>query len=360
MLNMSYAQIFTVTDHAGRSYSRGKGQIGGKYYFSITNPMGNTTRYFFGEEDWSVDEIKKVEKPLLNVPVTNTFDKGKCGDFECGLVKTQTDAHGNVTTLSTNAGTVVNAPDSSVVRYRFYGSKGAPSTLTDGTNERFTYNSKGNVLTRIDQAGKTWNYTYNDMGQVLTAINPSGGVATNTYNNDGTLASTKDSDTGTTTYTYDVYKRPITVTLPGGATIQTGYNLNDQITSITDENNNTYTYDANGNLTNIKDSLNNNTQYAYDLMDRVSQITDRLNKTTITAYNNMGKLQTITDPNNLATSYTYEARGWANSTTIGGQTWQTSYNDEGIPATNTTPMNRTTVYLSNNLGLLTSVTNPLN
>lgn len=435
----------TITDYAGRSYSRVVTVPGGRRT-TIVDPMGNTTIYWMGAEWWNTGEIRKIEKPLHNVPVTNTFEQWDGGKKIA--VKTQTDAYGNVTTMngaSTGSAITATAPDGSVKTYHFDGYNSSPSSLTDeankeatfntitrggisgitdrmggktsmdyhaqtgkiasitnannktinntytaqdqtftnpansetatftfynltrvnypdGTNEQFTYDAKGNVLTRRDQTGKIWTYTYNGKGQVLTATNPSGGVATNTYNNDGTLASTKDSDTGITTYAYDVYKRPITVTLPGGSTIQTGYNLNDQITSITDENNNTYTYtyDANGNLTQFKDPLNNNTQYAYDLMDRVAQITDRLNKTTTMAYNNMGKLQTITDPNNLATSYAYNTRGWNTATSIGGQTWQASYNDEGIPATNTTPMNRTTTYISNNLGLLASVKNPLN
>ena len=65
-------------------------------------------------------------------------------------------------------------------------------------------------------------------------------------------------------------------------------------------------------------------------MDRIVQITDRLGKTTNFAYDNMERLAFITDPNGITTTYGYDLRGWRNSITRGGQTWQTGYDNEGV------------------------------
>lgn len=70
-------------------------------------------------------------------------------------------------------------------------------------------------------------------------------------------------------------------------------------------------------------------------MDRIVQITDRLGKTTNFAYDNMEQLASITDSNGITTTYGYDLRGWRNSITQGGQTWQRGYDDEGVVSSRT-------------------------
>jgi len=231
----------------------------------------------------------------------------------------------------------------------------------DGANEQFVYDGYGNLRTHTDQAGEEWSYTYNGKGQVKTLTNPTNGVITYTYNAGGTLVSSTDSDTGVTAYGYDAYTRLITVTHPGGESIQAAYNANDKIVSITDENEHTfaYDYDANGNLFEITDPAGEVTQYAYDFMDRITQITDRLGHETGFVYDSMGRLTSSTDPNGLQTSFGYDSRGWLNETTIGGQTWQSGYDDERVPSSSATPLGHTTSYQTDELGYTTAVIDPL-
>lgn len=241
----------------------------------------------------------------------------------------------------------------------------------DGTNEQFTYDSEGHMLTRNDRGGKTWTYTYNSQGQIKTAHNPAGGVITYTYaldiypnpNNYPSilLVASKDSDTGTTTYDYDTYYRLQKITHPDGSYTEMGYDLNDRLTSIKDEKGHTYAYayDANGNLTAVADPKGNQTQYAYDLMDRITQITDRSNKSVTLAYDNMGRAASITDPGGIAVALGYDPRGWLNSSSIDGKTWQAAYDDEGIVASTQTPLINTTTYRSDKLGRIEAITNPL-
>ena len=233
----------------------------------------------------------------------------------------------------------------------------------DNTNERFTYDGKGNMLTRIDRNNNTWTYTYNDRGQVLTVKNPKGGVTTYTYNADATLASATDSDTGTTTYEYDTYKRRIKTVHPDNTFVSTAYNLNDQVTSITDERGKvyTYTYDNNGNLVTATDPANKASRTAYDLMDRVGNMTDRRGMKTDYGYNSMNQLASVTDPNGNKTQYGYDSRGWMNNVMDGaGKVWRTGYDDEGLSVSQTTPLGFATTITRDKLGYMTGVTDPLN
>jgi len=278
-----------------------------------------------------------------------------------GKVATVTNANGDTTTFTYTAQTqtFTNPLTSDTVTFTFYNL--TRIDYPDGTHEEFTYDTSGNMLTRVDRAEKRWTYTYNARGQILTVTNPTSGGITYTYNADGTLASSTDSDKGITTYGYDGYKRLNRITRPDTTFVQIAYNLNDQVTSITDENTHTYTYtyDANGNPTQVTDPAGNQTQYAYDLMDRVNQITDRLNKVSTLTYDSMGRIATFSDPNAIQTAFGYDTRGWPNQTTLGGQTWQAGYDDEGIVASRTTPLANTTTYQTDALGDTTGITNPL-
>ena len=294
-----------------------------------------------------------------------------------GRVISVIDRLGDITTMTYHAGsgkiaaTTNNKGETISFSYTPHQQAFSPATFTsyligrvdypDGTHETFSYDSHGNPLTRTDQAGAEWTFTYNGTGQVRTIANPTGGVVTYTFNTDGTLASSTDSDVGTTTYSYDAYRRLNQVTHPDSTFMQIEYNLNGQITSITNENNHThaYTYNANGNLVKISDPAGNEIEYAYDLMDRVEQITDKLGKVSTFAYDPLGRMHSITDPTTINTSFGYNRQGWLTTMTQGGQTWQNSYDAEGILTSFSTPLGNRTSYEVDELGYTTAVTDPL-
>ncbi|MBI5606503.1 MAG: RHS repeat protein [Deltaproteobacteria bacterium] len=317
----------TLTDPTGKQISFGKtvnNQIS-----QVTDRLGDTTQFTYHSET------------------------GKLASF--------TNAAGGLLTFTYTAQdqTFVNPAYAEQVTFTFYDL--TRIDYPDGTNEQFTIDTRGNVLTRVDQAGKTWTYTYNGQGQVLSLTNPFGGITTMTYNGDATLASMTDPDGVVQTFSYDLYKRLQRITHADSTYLEIVYNLNDRIQSLRDENGNTttYTYNANGKATAVTDPKGRQIQYAYDLMDRITQITDRLGKNTVLAYDSLNRLNSITDPNSMALLYGYNSRGWLSSLTLGGQTWQTGYDDEGVPSSSTTPLSRTTTYQTDKLGNTTGITDPL-
>ena len=232
----------------------------------------------------------------------------------------------------------------------------------DGARETMTFDSKGNMTARTDQAGKTWRYEVNDRGQLTRIINPVGGVEDYSHNPDGTLASSTDSDTGVTTYEYDAYKRLIRTIHPDGSFVETTYDLADRVISITDERGGTttYEYDAKGNLVRSVDPLGVEATYAYDLMGRMTAQTDSRGKTTHYVYNEMGWLVSVTDPNGNTKRFGYDTRGWLTETTDpAGKVWQTVYNDEGLPISTITPLGHVTTMGLDPLGQVVSITDPL-
>ncbi|MBC3919504.1 RHS repeat protein [Undibacterium sp. CY18W] len=176
----------------------------------------------------------------------------------------------------------------------------------------YTYDAKGNILTRTEQATsdtngnqganaavvgvpRTWTYTYNTLGQVLSLTGPRTDITSKTvysYDSQGNLASITNALGHITTLSnYDANGRLGSITDPngvvtnlsysprgwltqrattgGGITETTGYQYNGvgKITQITlpDQSVITLTYDAASRLIKISDSLGNSINYTLDI-----------------------------------------------------------------------------------------------
>src|SRR5262249_56546737 len=97
-----------------------------------------------------------------------------------------------------------------------------------------------------------------------------------------------------------------------------------QLTKITDPLGGTtqLTYDANGNLSGVRDARNNLTQYALDNMDRVLTRTDALgNQSRVLTYDPHGNPTQVRDRKSQVTQTTYDPLNrpkvitWADSST---------------------------------------------
>jgi RHS repeat-associated protein len=274
---------------------------------------------------------------------------------QSGYLASLTDAEGHTTTYSYTAQLQRFEP----VTLTFYHLSGV--SYPDGTGEHMAYDAQGNMDTRIDPAGETWGRTFTSRGQVATVINPAGGVTTYTYNTDATLATSADSDLGVTTYEYDAYRRLNKVIHPDGTYLTLAADRNDRVITVTDELTRTYTreYDANGNLVRLTDPTGEAWGYAYDGMDRLIHVTDRMGQTTSMTHDHRGHIASLRDPNGIETRFGYDARGWMDAVTLGGGTWRTTYDAEGVAVARSTPLSHTTHYRTDALGHVTAITDPL-
>jgi len=235
-------------------------------------------------------------------------------------------------------------------------------TYADGTSERFAHDTNGNVITRIDRAGKTFAFTHNSRGQVLTAENPLGGVATFTYHSNGALASRDDTDTGTTTFFVDPFSRLTNIVHPDGTSIKVMYDANDRLTSLTDGRTNTYTffYDDNGNLTHVTDPLSHTAEFVYDTGDRRIRTIDRLGRTADVAYDALEHVVALTNRSGHVTQFSYDSRRVLFALTDpGSQMW--NYNEiEGSLISFANPLGQMSRIQRDPLDYAVGLINPLN
>jgi RHS repeat-associated protein len=204
----------------------------------------------------------------------------------------------------------------------------------------YTYDNRGNVLTKTDELGHitsytydpngnvasvtvpisagvnaTTQYTYNSFGEVLTATDPLGKVTTNTYDNNGNLltvttpAPNGSTAASVTTFTYDTKGELLTIKDPLNNVKTLTYYPTGLINTITDAQQNvtTYVYDTHGNRTSVTDAAQNQTTFDYWPGDRLKTITyPGSTGTTAFVYDYRGRRTSVTDQNGKTTSYAYD------------------------------------------------------
>jgi len=234
-------------------------------------------------------------------------------------------------------------------------------THPDGKSEEYQYDAGGNLIKRIDRAGKEWIYTYNAHGQALTAVDPTSGTTTFTYNADGTLATRRDHAGNTTSFEYDALFRVTKITSAGSAAESFTYDAHDNLLSYTDARNRTttYAYDKNDNLKSVTDPLGNTVTYRYDLMDRITEVGDAEGNSVKRTFDASGRVEDLTDESGGVTKYNYDTRGRLTAITDpSNRTWQSVYDHEGIISQATNPLNGVTSFVSDKMGRLSQMTLP--
>ncbi len=311
-VNFTGAHVTSIVDFTGRTVTYGYSGAGD--LTDVTDVRGGHWQYtydsshrlltarsarFFGDTTTSPTPV-----------TTNHYDAQ-------GRVDTQTDPLGNTTsfdytTLAATRGTLVTDANGNQNAYYYdasgflvaetHGYNGTASTTffaydpnTLGVTETLddlgqvtatTYDSAGNVTSRQDPAGHTWQWgTYNAFNEPSSSTDANG--VTTTYSYDNTNGNLQSVSTPC--------KQPDGVTnCSAGATATTSYghasgSHPDDLTSVTDANGNTttFTYDSDGNLTeadsNTLASLGGAklvTKYTYDRVGRrVSTVRPEGNKT---------------------------------------------------------------------------------
>ena len=121
-----------------------------------------------------------------------------------------------------------------------------------------------------------------------------GDVTTSTqygYDPDGDLETVTDPEHHTTTYVYDADDELTGVKEPNGTETETGYEALGLVTSETNGDKQT-------------------THYERNLLGEVTEVIDPLKRTTLESYDPAGNLETVTNPAKQVTTYRYYANNW--------------------------------------------------
>jgi len=197
------------------------------------------------------------------------------------------------------------------------------SQLTEKDGGLWTYNYDpiiGAMTAKTDPLGNTTRYYYDDQWNLSAVTDPKGNGTWYSYNGYGNMTSLTDALGNTTSYTYNSLNKITAIVYPGNAAMR-------------------MSYDGQGNLTSLTDPLGNQTSYGYDAQGNLVSLTDALNRTTSLTYNPNNTLASLTDPAGAITSFTYDAAGQ-----------MVSQRD---------PLNNTTAFAYNGLSKVTRITAPL-
>ncbi|MFY0565416.1 FG-GAP-like repeat-containing protein [Archangium lansingense] len=233
----------------------------------------------------------------------------KTWDAAQGLVKSQTDINGNVTTYTHDA---LGRPVSTL--------------LPDGSTETFAYLDWGNPgaqrvrRTVSDGTGDgLWMEVYEDgLGRQYRTVKE-GGYAQETLYSDGSTRVWKKSaqyGPGETpryqVFSFDGLGRLRTITNPDGTLGQRVYG-NGYVTSYDELNREKVVWtDAYGQTTQVREkngSTYQYTTYKYDLLGNLVRVTDAAGNATTVSWDSLGRKLAGCDPDTGCSSYTYDEAG---------------------------------------------------
>ncbi|OGU15937.1 MAG: hypothetical protein A2076_04630 [Geobacteraceae bacterium GWC2_53_11] len=168
-------------------------------------------------------------------------------------------------------------------------------TYSDASEETFTYDAKGNMLTAsnkdiaynfsydaagrmtssTDSNGRYLQYSYDTTGKKTKTIYPEGSVVSYSYDGTGRLATITNGGGRTYGYSYDKLGRRSKLTYPSGATANYAYDAAGRLTSLEHKQSNgriiasfAYTHDNVGNRM-TKTEPDGRTSYGYDAIYRL-------------------------------------------------------------------------------------------
>jgi RHS repeat-associated protein len=251
-------------------------------------------------------------------------------------------------------------------KWRTQSSQGSGcSTCTVRGNIAYTYDLKGDILTRTDENGNVTTYTYDLNSNVISISYPGNlGTATYSYNGFNEVLTATDPMGFTTTNTYDNNGNLLSVTSPApgngaaASVTQFAYNSLGELTKITDPLGNVtnLTYTAAGLIQTIADAQSNVTTYAYDSRGNRTSVTDANSKQTTFTYDSMNRLTEITYPDSTTTQFGYDYRGRRTSVTDqNGKATAYAYDDADRLTTVTDAANNVTTYGYDTESNLTSI-----
>jgi len=206
-----------------------------------------------------------------------------------------------------------------------------------GQDLRYTYDSKGNMLTATDAANRVATYTYDEYDRVRTVTLPDGALTQYEYDSLGNLVAVTDPrqlrteysyngrglrtrvvspDTGTTSYGYDLAGRQVSETNADGRSIAYGWDAIDRLTfrasgGVVE----TFTYDqgsyGNGRLSSTN-GPSGSVGYGYDAAGHLTSMGVATQGQTLAmgwTYDGAGRLSGMTYPDGQTVEFQYDGYG---------------------------------------------------
>lgn len=282
---------------------------------STTMPEGNSANYTYDNADGvlalqNVTSITACPKSGCSSPsLTTSFTY----DSTFQKVRTVTDANLNVTIntydVAGGTGNLLETDQPAVGGV-------VPKTI-------YTYNARGQVLTKTDPVGKVTKMVYDTTTEELLSVTDDyatgaghfnlltqfaydgsayDGAAANAI---GNVTSTTDPSGNVTTTNYDALRRVTQVTAPTatGAVTQTTYNPDGLVTQVQRATGNvgapwqtsSSTWSKSGKKLTDTDPNGHVTHYHYDTLDRVDTVTDPVGRVTTFGYDVLSRQLTVTN-----------------------------------------------------------------
>ncbi|RLD01051.1 MAG: hypothetical protein DRI32_09660, partial [Chloroflexi bacterium] len=342
-------KVATQTDARGNIWN---------YYFSgyraeEVNPLGNAAVRRFNKQGRTILEIDALGHSTSylfdghNRPVKKIFPEGNSSEYEYdanhNLVKEKNNprpASGEAPIIKSHTyEPVFNRLAASVdplgnTTSFIYDANGNVKQInqpeTDGKipQTNFSYNTRGQVITRTDAEGRTTDYTYDAAtGDLLAVTVDKLGlniVTRMTYDSAGNMLSKTDPNGQVTAFQYDNMRRlkQITDPAPFNYITKYEYDANGNLTKIqrqTDDPESPWqttdiTYTLTGKKKTVNDPENHIITYQYDQAERLWKLTDAENNTTEYLYDAANRIYRVIDAlGNISEEYTYTPNGQKNS-----------------------------------------------
>jgi RHS repeat-associated protein len=336
----------------------------------LTNTVTDTTVSPHVSRKWtytydSYGRVLTEKGPRTDVNSTVTYAYYTCtAGFECGELRTRTDAAGNVITYNsynehglplsiTDANGVVTtliydsrmhllstSTQGETTKMSWYPTGLLQSvTLPDSSYIRYAYDGAHRLTQVTDGAGNSLQYALDSMGNHIaeSAYDPNNVLSRavsrvySTLNQLYQTVGSRGTADVTTTYGYDSNGNDTTVSAPLARNTTKVFDALNRLSKITDaKNGNTILdYDIDDNLTGVQNPSGLTTTYLYDGLGEVVQETSPATGVTINTYDLGGNLLTRQDARQITTHYTYDAMNRITKAAYGDQTLQYSY-DAGM------------------------------
>jgi RHS repeat-associated protein len=330
---------------------------------SITDPLGNTTRFAYSGKE----RITSKTLPNGNVPYTQEYNNNYPTH---GVVYTQTDAYGNRTTLFAN-------------QYEAYQETSQfTMTLPDNTRRTFQHDHQTRVVSEIKDANAQSIDFLSDSEreQITGVVDRLGGTTAVTYHEPtGLFASVTNAKGDSNRYTYTERNRTLTNMENQEQVLFTVYDLTRM--DYPDGTNERFAYTDNGNPQIWYDLAGNQWFYTYNEQGRMlTEVNPAGGAVTYTYHPDMTlatrydsdlgqvryeydvykRVTRITNPDGSFLQFTYDGNDRMIATTNElGQTYTFTYDANGNVIAETDPIGKQTLYAYDWMDRLVQITDRL-